>query len=143
MPAKSETFLLKFNFTDPDTGDTVEREGASITYPTDVLGFSTVLTAKSDPLRGDGWFGRADGLHTVQYNLAGLNATIKIQATLSVEPEQEDWFTVYENAYELESTPGVVEKVNDFVNFTGNYVFVRIVIENWSGGTVNSIFFNH
>lgn len=143
MPAKSETFLLKFNFIDPDTGDTVEREGATITYPTDVLGFSTILTAKSDPLRGDGWFGRADGLHTVQYNLAGLNATIKIQATLSVEPEQEDWFTVYESDYELESTPGVVEKVNDFVNFTGNYVFVRIVLENWSGGTVNSIFFNH
>jgi hypothetical protein len=143
MPAKSETFLLKFNFIDPDTGDTVEREGATISYPTDVLGFDEILTAKSDPLRGDGWFGRADGLHTVQYNLAGLNATIKIQATLAIEPENEDWFTVYESAYELESTPGVVEKANEFVNFIGNYVFVRIVVENWSGGTINSIFFNH
>jgi len=146
MPAKSETFVLKYSYTttDPQTGitSTVNEEGVHISYPAHPQ-FDEVLTATSDPVRGDGYYGRADGFHTVQYNLAGLVGTVKIQATLAVEPTELDWFTVYENAYNLQSTPGVEEEANSLTNFTGNYVHIRAVIDNWSGGSVNSIYLNH
>lgn len=143
MPAKSETFLLKFSFTDNNTGDTVEREGVSIVYPDDIINFDEVLTATSEPVRGDGYYGRADGFHTVQYNLLGLVGTLKIQATLAIDPSETDWFTVYENAYNLTSTPGVEESANKLTNFTGNYVHIRARVENWSDGSVESIYLNH
>ena len=147
MPAKSETFLLKYSYTstDSETGitSTVNEEGVGISYPVTTTGFDEVLTANSDPVRGDGYYGRADGFHTVQYNLAGLIGTVKIQATLAVEPTESDWFTVYENAYNLQSTPGIEEEANSLTNFIGNYVHVRAVIDNWTGGSVNSIYLNH
>ena len=143
MPAKSETFLLKFSYTDTETGDTVNEEGVHISYPVTATGFEEVLTATSEPVRGDGYYGRADGFHTVQYNLLGLVGTLKIQATLAIDPSETDWFTVYENAYNLTSTPGVEEPANKLTNFTGNYVHIRARVENWSDGTVESIYLNH
>lgn len=143
MPAKSETFLLKFSFDNPDTGESNDREGVGITYPDDIIDFDDVLTATSDPVRGDGYYGRADGFHTVQYNLSGLIGTLKIQATLAVEPAESDWFTVYENVYDLQSTPGVEETANKVTNFTGNYVHIRTRVENWTGGSVESVYLNH
>jgi len=143
MPAKSETFLLKYSFTDTETGDTVNEEGVGISYPVTATGFDEVLTATSDPVRGDGYYGRADGFHTVQYNLSGFVGTLKIQATLAVDPVNADWFTVYEDAYNLTSTPGVEENANELVNFTGNYVHIRARLENWTDGSVESIYLNH
>jgi len=143
MPAKSETFLLKYSFDNPEEETANEREGIKITYPDDIIGFDDILIATSDPIRGDGYYGRADGFHTVQYNLSGLIGTLKIQATLSVEPKESDWFTVYENTYDLQSTPGVEETANKLTNFTGNYVYIRVKVDNWSAGTIESVYLNH
>jgi len=48
MPAKSETFLLKFSYNDTETGDTVNEEGVHISYPVTATGFEEVLTATSE-----------------------------------------------------------------------------------------------
>ena len=143
MPAKSETFLLKFTFDNPEEETPNEREGVKITYPDDIVGFSDILTATSDPVRGDGYYGRADGFHTVQYNLSGFIGNIHVQATLTVDPQESDWFTVYSASYDLQSTPGVSENANKLTNFTGNYVWIRIRIDDWSGGSVESVYLNH
>lgn len=141
MPAKSETFLLKYTFT--SEGETISEEGVGISYPQTPVGFDDPLTATSDPVKGDGYYGRADGFHTVQYNLSGFIGDIHIQATLAVDPREEDWFTIYSNSYSLQSTPGVSEDANKLTNFTGNYVWIRIKADNWLGGSIESVYLNH
>ena len=58
MPANSETF----NFVISSTNYT------QLTHPGD----STVTTRTSDKLKGDGYYGRSDGLHSIQYNVNGF-----------------------------------------------------------------------
>lgn len=157
MPAKSETFLLKFNFNNPDTGESNSREGVGIVYPDDIINFSDVLTATSDPVKGDGYYGRADGFHTVQINLTDFVGIIKIQGSLDIDPEDSDWFTVQLGTGNRSvDTTGLIREENitqveyieektgtNSYNFTGNYVWLRAKIENWTAGSVDSIYLNH
>ncbi len=113
MPSNSETIL------------------SANTHPGD----STVVTVTGTDHKGDGYYGRADGLHTVQYNFAGLTGTITIQASLATTPTESDWFEVH-------SYTAAEEIANKFANFTGNYVWVRAKLV-YTDGTVNSIMLNH
>ena len=53
------------------------------THPSD----SSIQTVTGEKFKGDGYYGRSDGFHTVQYTLEGFVGTIDIQATLAVDPE--------------------------------------------------------
>lgn len=129
MPANSETF----NFTVSGT------DVAQLTHPGD----STTETRTANKLKGDGYYGRADGLHTVQYNVVGFIGKIVVQATLAVNPAEADWFTLSATEHESTST-GADESTGSFIkNFTGNYVWIRCYVYNWTDGTVNSIVLNH
>jgi len=141
MSSKSETILSQ----QTHPGDSVEE------------------TAIGDKFKGDGFYGRSDGLHTVQINLTGFIGTIEIQATLEIDPTENDWFSV-----ELESgttptigfidTTGAISTQNPVFssithivsetsannyNFTGNYVWIRARVNGWTDGTINSILLNH
>ena len=106
------------------------------THPSD----STTQTITGDKYKGDGYYGRSDGLHTVQYDIAGFIGTISIQATLATNPTSDDWFTVYTQAYPVSNDEGTTTTV--IANFTGNYVWVRAYVE-YTDGTINSIQLNH
>jgi len=99
-------------------------------------GDSTSETVTGDKFKGDGYYGRSDGLHTVQYNFTGLTGDLLIQGTLSTEPAETDWFTV-DSYIASQETSSVIS------SFTGNYVYVRAKVINWTDGTVNSIVLNH
>ena len=101
------------------------------THPGDSA--NTVITG--DKFKGDGYYGRSDGLHTVQYSYAGLTGTITIQGTLAVTPIEADWFDVH--AY-----TAAQETASKIASFTGNYVWLRAVV-TYSDGTINSIILNH
>lgn len=93
--------------------------------------------------KGDGYYNRSDGFHTVQYNVIGFVGTIKIQASLSTNPNEADWFSVTDSIHTSASV-GASESNGSFIkNFTGNYVWVRATISNWTAGTVSSILLNH
>lgn len=103
-------------------------------------GDSAVETVVGDPSKGDGFYGRSDGIHTVQYSLKDFTGTVTIEATLASEPVEEDWFVVYQQFYpDLNAEPVTTSKI---ANFTGNYVWVRAKVV-YSEGTVNSILLNH
>jgi len=57
-------------------------------------GDSTIESHTGEKFKGDGYYGRADGLHTVQYNISGFTGIVAIQGTLAVNPVEADWFTV-------------------------------------------------
>ena len=135
MPSNSETILTQQ------------------THPGD----STTETVTGEKFKGDGYYGRSDGFHTVQINLTGFIGRIEIQGTLAVEPVDADWFTVElgTGTQTVDTTGLIVEQGIDAVeydtvttnsksyNFTGNYVWVRAKVSNWSDGAVNSVQLNH
>lgn len=98
-------------------------------------GDSSNVTVVGNAYRGDGYYGRSDGLHTVQYTFTDLIGTVTIQGTLVLEPVDEDWFSVH--SYNANN-----ETATRIANFTGNYVFIRAVI-TYTNGTVENIKLNH
>ena len=107
--------------------------------------------------QGDGYYGRSDGLHTIQVDLDGFIGTIQVQATLEIDPGDGDWFTVElgTGAKSVDTTGLIVDENitsidytsaatnSKIYNFTGNYVWVRAYVSNWTDGTVNYIKLNH
>lgn len=105
-------------------------------------GDSSTVNVTGDKYQGDGYYSRSDGFHTVQYNVEGFIGELTMQATLATSPVEADWFTLtatkhISNATDSENSDGSFVK-----NFTGNYVWVR-VIATFTDGTVNSVFLNH
>ena len=98
-------------------------------------GDSTSVAVESSHFKGDGYYGRSDGLHTVQYNYTGFTGTMKIEATLTTTPVDGDWFQV--DSITLSNSTG-----STISNFTGNYVWLKAQI-TYTDGTLNSIVMNH
>jgi hypothetical protein len=115
----------------------------------------TSETTTGEKYKGDGYYGRADGLHTVQWSLNTFLGSIKLQGSISVDPQPIDWFDIKFNineTYSIDTTGKIIRSelaAAEFVysamtsgvfiyNFTGNYVWVRAVA-NRSAGTVNNI----
>lgn len=108
----------------------------------DHIGDSAIQAVTSNAVKGDGYYGRSDGFHTVQYTLTGFIGTIEIEATLSVQPTEDDWFTVISELYDIDQF-GETTTGSFIANFTGNYVWIRAKVVDWTDGTVNSILINH
>jgi hypothetical protein len=130
MPALSQSLEFVVN-----TTSTV-----SIMYPNST---STVMIYVSDKVKGDGYYGGSDGLHTVTYTCAPtFVGTVTMQASLASAPTDADWFTVPNTdvrytVFEDRSTSTV-----DYYNFQGNYVWLRgrVAIAD---GAVEVIHYNH
>lgn len=99
-------------------------------------GDSTSEGVTGDKFKGDGYYGRTDGLHTLQYSFSGFTGTLVIEATLAIDPVESDWFTIISRVVEQE-TDSQIQSV------TGNYVWIRAKILNWTDGTLNSVVLNH
>ena len=68
-------------------------------------GDSTSTTVTGEKFKGDGYFGRSDGFHTVQMNVNGVAGTIQIQGTLATTPADADFFNIAGALYDS-STAG-------------------------------------
>ena len=98
-------------------------------------GDSAVQTVVGVKFKGDGYYGRSDGLHSVQYTYTGFTGIIIIQGTLAVEPVDADWFDVH-----LYTTTN--ETASKIISFTGNYVWIRAKVV-YTDGAINLITLNH
>lgn len=119
---------------------------------------SVVETRRGEKFRGDGFYNRADGFHTVQWSLSNFIGNIGIQGSLAVDPQETDWFTVRLGG-SSEFTVDTTGKISTILlnalayttptsgafsyNFTGNYVWVRVRINDWTAGAVNSVIMSH
>ena len=130
-------------------------------------GDSSAQVVRGEKYKGDGFFSRSDGLHTVQIRLTDFVGVIEIEGTLGVDPEDPfytnynygtDWAPVLVDRPVCVSTTGLWQSeivpfklVYDgapetsikMYNFNGNYTWVRAYITEWVGGTINSIKMNH
>ena len=125
-----------------------------ISDQTHALANNDVETYTSDKIKGDGYYGRTDGLHTVVWQLTDFVGTITIQGTLTTDPTTSDWVTIRLGAANSSSvdTTGLVSTgsissitystattATAAYNFTGNFVWLRATITNWTAGSVNSV----
>jgi len=121
-------------------------------------GDSTSESLFGEKFKGDGYYGRSDGIHTVQWSLSNFVGTIRIQGSLSVDPQEADWFNISlgsSGEFTIDTTGKIsILSLNSLIysepttesftyNFIGNYVWVRARIEDWTAGTVNSITMSH
>jgi hypothetical protein len=51
-----------------------------------------------DAIRADSYYGRTDGIHTVQIVYNNFQGNFGLQGTLAVEPTDSDWFDINLNA---------------------------------------------
>ena len=94
--------------------------------------------ATGDKIQADGYFGYADGLHTIAIYNAGLTGRINLQGTLASEPVEADWFDI-----NLQANLAYVDYTTDTgvhgYTFQGNFVYLRIKLSNYSVGTLDKV----
>jgi len=130
MPALSQS--LTFTVT---TGTSVV-----VNYPNTG---TTTIVYNSNRVKGDGYFGGSDGLHTVMYTCTPqFVGTVTMQASLASEPIESDWFNVSSTSVTYRDINIRTTSTVDLYNFTGNFVWVRsrIAIDS---GSVSSIRYNY
>ena len=118
--------------------------------------YTDSATLQSDTVKGDGYYGMSDGLHTIMIDLNGFIGTIKIQGSLAQEPTETDWFMIEldRGAVSLDTTgkaSALVETSLTYIsaetsiksyNATGNFVWIRADMSEWSAGTISRIELN-
>jgi len=94
------------------------------------------LSFSSDKHKGDGYYGYADGSHTVAIFPTNLEATIQIQATLATSPVEADWFDV---SGAVLGDDSAVQNTATTFTFTGNFVWIRANVTNFEAGTITKV----
>ena len=119
----------------------------SVAIPSAAIAPDNTPMFKSNPEKGDGYFGSADGLHTVTYTITpNFVGTLTMQASLATAPVEADWFGVNNTTVEYNSISIPATTTTNYVNFTGNFVWVRAVVQRSSdqpNGSVMWINYNH
>ncbi len=85
-------------------------------------------------VKGDGFYGFSDGLHTISVKLDNFTGRFFIEATLSLHPTEDDWFPVMLTSMhpyvEYPINPNMPTSTHgdtgmDAFVIEGNFVFVR------------------
>lgn len=89
----------------------------------------------SDAAQAADYYRGRGGLQTVTFSLDQFQGLIVLQATLDTVPETATWFDVYEIG------DGSSVPLTDYHPETvlGNFVWMRVNVRAFEGGTINSI----
>lgn len=102
---------------------------------------STNMNQHSMAVKGDSWYGYADGLHTIQLVYAAFAGRLHIQGTLSLTPTESDWFDILPTSTGTTFTQSAGQVYADFAlsggeisgseayTFQGNYTWVRVYMD--------------
>jgi hypothetical protein len=113
--------------------------------PTSDIYDGSSTSFSSDSTKADGYYGYTDGLHTIAITTDDFVGTLTIEGTLASEPSDNDWFTVKDNNG-LDVTYGdssTSTTINEIKNFTGNFVYIRASITDFTAGSITKVQFNY
>ena len=149
MPALSQNLVFKI------TNGNTTTNSVQVDYPNTA---TTALIYNSERIKGDGYFGSSDGLHTVFWSVSQFIGTIEVQGTLASEPTESDWVAIKliqpGNKFYIDTTGLVTDAGVDSTryvlettasksyNFTGNFVWLRGRISEFTQGVMNGISIN-
>jgi hypothetical protein len=145
MPALSQNLVFKIN-----NGNTVQ-----VSYPNSG---TTALSYISEKTKGDGYFGNSDGFHTVFWSVSNFVGKVAVQGALAADPQDGDWVNVKlippSNNLSVDTT-GLIRASGttstnytsrtttiQSYNFTGNFVWLRGCISDFTEGVVHTISIN-
>ena len=111
-----------------------------------------------EKFKGAGFYGMGDGFHTAQIQVTTFTGSIVLQGSLATDPGDNDWIdiklTIQGNGYSVDTT-GLVSDIgavdaytgtsstdNKVYNFTGNFVWVRANVTEWTGGHIDRVLLN-
>jgi len=98
----------------------------------------TSMSKYSDEVKGDSYYGYTDGLHTIQVIYNQFVGRLRIQATLSLEPQPDDWFDIvpeittgkrFNPAGYIQFNSNEPADLSEAYTFRGNYTFVRCYVD--------------
>ena len=142
MPALSSQF--NFNIKQSNSSTTATSH---VDIPSSYVSVNNDTLFNSTPEKGDGYFGAADGLHTVTYTVTpNFAGTLTMQATLATDPIEADWFPVTDTTVRYAQPLVPATTTTNYVNFTGNFVWVRARVFrsiDQPNGSVLFINYNH
>lgn len=87
------------------------------------------LSFTGDKFKGDGFYGYADGLHTLSFHFSGFLGRVFIDATLVENPTEADWFPIdlTINTKYLQFSTATTDTVGATVS--GNFVYLRARVD--------------
>lgn len=93
----------------------------------------SVLSMVGEKIKADGWYGYTDGLHTIAIYLANFTGRVWFEASIAMEPMEEDWFPIRINQDAFLNFPKDPEnptgQTGDTgtvgMNIVGNYIWLR------------------
>lgn len=92
----------------------------------------------SETVKGDSYYGYTDGLHTIQTTYNQFIGRFRIQATLSLDPQDTDWFDIIPSQTTGQSfnTAGYIQfnadnpaSGSEAYTFQGNYTYIRVYMD--------------
>jgi hypothetical protein len=101
-----------------------------ILLPQTYYSTGTSITGERTPAAS--YYLGASNLQTLTWSFTAVTADISIQASLSEDPSTSDWFEVL-------SIPASTLTENSFNNITGNFVWLRAVVSNFTTGVIQYI----
>lgn len=111
----------------------VNRRSVTMTGAT-----GTSMNKYTSTVRGDSYYGYTDGIHTVQVIYNQYVGRIRLQGTLSLDPEDADWFDIVpenttgtrfnENGYVQFNADNPASK-SEAYTFKGNFTYVRVYVD--------------
>ena len=111
---------------------TTETSDGSTTTTLDHTGF---VSAK---VKGDGYYNKPDGVHTVAYQVNSTMAgSIKMQGSLATTPTEDDYFDITGTTFTADQSTLI-----STANFTGNFVWIRAKATSVTDGTISSVLVN-
>lgn len=101
-----------------------------------------VFSLTSEKVKGDGYYGFSDGLHTVSVKFTNFIGGFGIEATLSIDPSEDDWFPINLSNYNSNNEGFIRFPQNELAptgakggdtgteafSFIGNFTYVRAVM---------------
>jgi len=94
--------------------------------------YKQVSQVIGDKVPAAAYYIKQNNMQTFTWNLTTFTGLLQIQATLADNPGNGDWFTIYNlSGNQLTQT--------SFTNISGNFVWVRAVINNFGFGVVQSV----
>lgn len=89
----------------------------------------------SDPVKAANYYRGQGSIQTVTFSVTGFEGTMILEATLGPDPANATWFDTF--TYGDGSTIPLTDYHPEAVQ--GNFTWMRLRIEGFSGGTINSV----
>jgi hypothetical protein len=89
----------------------------------------------SDPVTAANYYRGRGRVQTIIFSVVGFEGTMYLDACLNEDPAEADWFNTYIYG------DGSTLPITDYhpATVTGNFTWMRIRVEGFSGGTINDV----